>query len=113
MRFSILELPPSRTDWRRVRRTTDAEIREAIAADPDAAPEWTEEEFRRAGKVPGRRKQAISIRVDQDVLARFRSLGPGWQSLVNAILRAYMERHREAVAGRPAVRAKDEAPGEE
>ena len=39
-----------------------------------------------AAKVP------ISLRVDADVLAFFREAGPRYQSRMNAVLRAYMER---------------------
>ena len=35
-------------------------------------------------------KQAISIRLDEDVLAWFKATGPGYQSRMNAVLRAYM-----------------------
>ncbi|MDW8371496.1 MAG: BrnA antitoxin family protein [Geminicoccaceae bacterium] len=91
---------------------TDARIREAIAADPDAASEWTDEDFRRARRPKGRRKRPISIRIDQDVLAWFRTLGPGWQSLVNVILRAYMERHRDSVAAQGAEHGTAEDPAE-
>ena len=37
-------------------------------------------------------KRAISLRVDEDVLAWFRSLGPRYQTRMNAVLRAYMKR---------------------
>jgi uncharacterized protein (DUF4415 family) len=37
-------------------------------------------------------KQAISLRVDQDVLEWFRSLGPRYQTRMNAVLRSYMTR---------------------
>ena len=36
-------------------------------------------------------KQAISLRVDEDVLAWFRSLGPRYQTRMNAVLRYYMQ----------------------
>jgi uncharacterized protein (DUF4415 family) len=36
-------------------------------------------------------KQAISLRVDQDVLEWFRATGKGYQSLMNAVLRSYVE----------------------
>jgi len=36
-------------------------------------------------------KEAISIRVDRDVLAWFRKQGPGYQSRMNAVLRSFME----------------------
>jgi uncharacterized protein (DUF4415 family) len=77
-------------------------------------PEWTAEDFKRA--VPARLlhpdlveawekrrrgqrgsqkqpvKEAISLRVDQDVLATFRATGEGWQSRMNAALRIGAER---------------------
>ena len=33
-------------------------------------------------------KQQVTLRLDQDVIARFRATGPGWQSRINAALRA-------------------------
>jgi len=39
-------------------------------------------------------KQPISLRVDSDVLSWFRSRGPGYQSRMNALLRAYMQAHK-------------------
>jgi len=39
-------------------------------------------------------KQAISLRVDRDVLAWFRTQGPRYQSRINAVLRTYMTRVR-------------------
>jgi uncharacterized protein (DUF4415 family) len=62
-------------------------------------PELTDEWFRGAdlyegGKLVRRgrpksvaRKEPVSLRLDPDVLAHFRSSGPGWQSRVNAALR--------------------------
>ncbi len=38
-------------------------------------------------------KQAISLRVDRDVLDWFKSQGKGYQSLMNAVLRSYVEHH--------------------
>jgi uncharacterized protein (DUF4415 family) len=32
-------------------------------------------------------KEAVNIRLDPDVVAHFRSGGPGWQSRINAVLR--------------------------
>jgi uncharacterized protein (DUF4415 family) len=36
-------------------------------------------------------KQAISIRLDPDVLAWFRSQGKGYQSMMNAVLRSFVD----------------------
>jgi len=47
-------------------------------------------------------KQAISLRVDQDVLDWFRAQGPRYQSRMNAVLRTYMsqvKRRRRTGAG--------------
>jgi uncharacterized protein (DUF4415 family) len=40
-------------------------------------------------------KEAISIRVDEDVLRWFRKIGPRYQSRMNAVLRSYMERAKK------------------
>jgi uncharacterized protein (DUF4415 family) len=37
-------------------------------------------------------KQAISLRVDEDVLEWFRGLGPRYQTRMNAVLRTFMTR---------------------
>jgi uncharacterized protein (DUF4415 family) len=79
---------------------------------PDAeSPELTEKDFRRARpalevlpkdvveairRYRGQRgpqkapvKEMISLRVDRDVVAAYRSTGPGWQARANEALRAY------------------------
>ena len=45
--------------------------------------------LRRAGGRPklAAPKQAVNLRLDAEVLARFRAGGPGWQSRMNAALR--------------------------
>lgn len=83
----------SQTDLRRVRRTIDA----TMVRDGDA-PEWTPEMFARAvarkGLKPVPKKALLSLRVDSDVVEWFKSQGSGYQSRMNALLRAYMEAHR-------------------
>lgn len=73
--------------------------------DPDDAPELTDEFFKQAEvfhgdtfvrRGPGRPKlptvkEQISVRLDPDVLAKLREVGPGWQSQINAILRHALE----------------------
>ena len=70
--------------------------------DPDDAPPlgraWFDEADVAVGSKVVRRgrpagtatKQAISIRLDHDVLAHFRSSGSGWQARINATLRRSM-----------------------
>ena len=37
-------------------------------------------------------KKLIALRLDPDVIERFRATGPGWQSRINMILREYLEK---------------------
>lgn len=83
----------SRTNLTRLRKRPDS----SIVRDGDA-PEWTPELFanavaRKALK-PVPKKSLLSLRVDSDVVAWFRAQGPGYQSRMNALLRAYMEAHK-------------------
>jgi uncharacterized protein (DUF4415 family) len=66
----------------------------------DDAPAWTPEMFARAivkrglDAPPG--KTLLSLRVDSDVVEWFRAQGRGYQSRMNALLRAYMDAHRHS-----------------
>ena len=53
--------------------------------------------------VPAVVKEAISLRVDLDVLMWFRTQGPRYQSRMNAVLRAYMQAKALAGAGCAAI----------
>lgn len=69
----------------------DAEIRKGIAADPDGRA--TDEKFwKHATVVWPTRKQIVTMRLDADLLSWFRQQ-PGYQTRINAILRAYMAAH--------------------
>lgn len=43
----------------------------------------------RPAKAAADRKEQIALRVDKDVLEWYRAQGPGWQTRMNAVLRAY------------------------
>ena len=83
----------SRTDIKRLKSMKDSEI----VIDKDA-PAWTPEMFARAmvrkGLKPLPRKSLLSLRIDADVLEWFRSQGRGYQSRMNALLRAFMQAHK-------------------
>jgi uncharacterized protein (DUF4415 family) len=83
----------SRTDLRRVRQLTDANM----VKDGDA-PEWKPEMFIRAvarkGLKPVPKKALLSLRIDADVIDWFKAQGAGYQSRMNALLRAHMEAHK-------------------
>lgn len=65
----------------------DAAITNAAEADPDARP--TDAVSRRkVGRPPlARPKRAVQLRLDADVLDRFRADGDGWQTRMNEVLR--------------------------
>jgi uncharacterized protein (DUF4415 family) len=78
-----------KTDWAAVDALTDEDIARAVANDPDAVPidiDWSD-----AVLVIPPKKQAISIRVDEDVLNFFKKEGDGYQRRINAVLRSYMQ----------------------
>jgi uncharacterized protein (DUF4415 family) len=84
------------TDWEKLRRLSDADIHAAIKSDPDAVP--TDEAFwKTAELVMPQRKPVVTIRLDADVLAWLKEQGKGYQTRINAILRAYMEGHKGKV----------------
>jgi uncharacterized protein (DUF4415 family) len=95
--FKVVRVGPQsrrRTDFARLDAMSDEDIAAQIAADPDVAPEFTEEMAREARWAVRAKKTPISFRVDGDVLEFFKGEGPGYQSRMNAVLRAYVEHHR-------------------
>jgi uncharacterized protein (DUF4415 family) len=94
VRYSLQDLAgmPDTTDWERLERMTDEEIEAAVRDDPDAGPFELDEDFwKNARVVLPPSKELISIRVDKDVLDWFRSLGRGYQTRMNMVLRSFME----------------------
>ena len=82
------------TNWNKLRRRSDAQIRRGIASDPDVHP--TDEAFWKDAKVVWPiRKTIVTMRLDADLLAWFRQQR-GYQTRINAILRAYMKAHESA-----------------
>lgn len=45
----------------------------------------------RPKKAEHERKEQIALRLDADVVAWYRSLGDGWQTRMNAVLKAYRD----------------------
>jgi uncharacterized protein (DUF4415 family) len=72
---------------------TEAEIYANALADPDNPP-TTSADWKNAKLVMPKKKIPMSVRLDRDVLFWFRSFGKGYQTRINAVLRAYMMAHR-------------------
>ncbi len=78
------------TDRARVQAMTDEDVQRAIDDDPDTfVPdlEW----MNNARVVMPEAKQMVTLRLDPDVLAWFRKGGRGYQTRINAVLRAFVE----------------------
>ena len=76
-----------RADLARLRRATDKAI--AASSPPELAD--LPADFWEDAELVLPRKEAISLRVDEDVLQWFRAQGPRYQSRMNAVLRRYMQ----------------------
>jgi uncharacterized protein (DUF4415 family) len=85
-------------DWTTFDALTDEDIAKAVADDPDAAPvdmDWSD-----AVVLELMPKTPISLRVDTDVYDYFKSTGKGFQTRMNAVLRAYVAHQRGRKQGR-------------
>ncbi|MGL4634899.1 MAG: BrnA antitoxin family protein [Beijerinckiaceae bacterium] len=86
---------PGKTDWAKFDATTEADIDRQVGDDADLqaleSVDWS-----KAIAVDAPSKQAISIRLDQDVLDFFKSQGGGYQKRINRVLRHYVETVRRS-----------------
>lgn len=80
----------SKTDWRRVRAQSDKNIKLTVEH-PEAEVKHIVRGIVRRGLKPVPPKASIALRIDADVLEWFKSQGPGYQTRMNAVLRAFKE----------------------
>ena len=88
-----------RADLARLRRMTDREIERTS---PPELRNLPDDFWQGARVVTPVAKQAISIRLDSDIVAWFRATGTRYQTRMNAVLRSYVE--QVAQPARPARR---------
>lgn len=82
----------SRTDLKKVDAMTDAELELVIAEDEnerDLQPDWT-----RTKLVLVEPKQSVHLRLEQEIIAFFKSQGKGHISRMQAVLKSYVNAHR-------------------
>jgi uncharacterized protein (DUF4415 family) len=87
-----------RTNWGKVDAMTGAKLEASIRADVDdvrGAPDWTQA----VAGIPAP-KEHINIRVDHDVLQWFRSRGKGYQTLMNNVLRSFVQARQQGGNGK-------------
>jgi len=81
-----------RTDWRKANALTGRKLAASIRADEDdirGEPDWAQAVM----GVPAA-KDHINIRLDHDVLEWFKASGKGYQTLINNVLRAFVQSRR-------------------
>nr|WP_245606959.1 BrnA antitoxin family protein [Simplicispira psychrophila] len=67
--------------------------------DPDAAPftdaEWTQAKplVRRGRPMGSGTKTQVTLRLDAEVLAKFKATGDGWQTRINEALKNWVQTH--------------------
>ncbi|MDR1162615.1 MAG: BrnA antitoxin family protein [Candidatus Accumulibacter sp.] len=77
----------SRTDFERLR----SGVAKTSAEHPEADADHIVRGIVRRGLMRQAPKTAISLRVDQDVIEWFKTQGPGYQTRINAVLRAFRD----------------------
>jgi len=82
----------SRTDWKRVDKLKDEDI--DLSDIPEVSPEMFARAIVRRGLEPVSRKVQLTLRLDSEVLDWFRKQGQGYQTKINALLKAYMDAHK-------------------
>jgi uncharacterized protein (DUF4415 family) len=78
----------SETDWKRVDEMTDEEI------DTSDIPPLDERFFAKA-KLRMPKQVSVTMRVDADLMEWFRAQGEEYESLINTVLRSYVESNRD------------------
>lgn len=78
----------SRTDWAALRAKTPGK---PTAEHTEADVEHIVRGMVRRGLQPLAAKASISLRVDNDVLEWFKAQGPGYQTRINKVLRAFRD----------------------
>lgn len=86
----------SETDWKRIDAMTDADI--DFSDNPEVPPEMFARGILRRNLQPIPPKKQLTLRIDSDVVEWYRKQGRGYQTKINALLRAYMKEHQRKSA---------------
>ncbi len=80
----------SQSDLSRVRAKSEEELARDIADDPDFSNE-AEDWYVNAELIMPTPKKLLSLRLDSDIIDWFKGQGPGYQTKMNAVLRAFVK----------------------
>ncbi len=79
----------SQTNWKVVDAMEDKEIN--LSDLPEISPDKFAKAIVRKGLKPVAKKTQVTLRIDTDVLTWFKAQGKGYQTKINALLKAYVE----------------------
>jgi len=82
----------SATDWARIEAMQDEDI--DFSDCEELTPEMFAQAVVRRGLPSPPKKVQLTLRIDGDVVEWFKAQGRGYQTQINALLRAYMEAHK-------------------
>ena len=82
-----------RTDWARVDAMTEEELEASIDKDEEGEFDWSTVQV----GIPGPKRQ-LTVRFDADVIDWFKAQGAGYQTRMNAVLRAYVDAQTKRAA---------------
>lgn len=95
-------IPADRTDWEKVRDLCDEEMVFDEDNPQTVAADWQDAVMAIGGRVIGRtprgRQKApvkipVTLRLDNEVVARFKATGKGWQTRMNDALKEWLATH--------------------
>jgi len=84
------------TDLKRLDRMKEEDI--DLSDIPEITPEMFARGIVRRNLKPVPPKKQLTLRVDSDVVDWYKKQGPGYQTRINSLLRAYMKEHRRKTA---------------
>ena len=92
-RASTVSGVKGQTDWAKLAAMPDRKIKFTKDAPRTLPSDWANAVAHR-GLPPPSRKAQIALRVDEDVLVWFREQGAGYQTRMNAVLKAFRDAHK-------------------
>ncbi|MEM6842298.1 MAG: BrnA antitoxin family protein [Bacteroidota bacterium] len=102
VRYSSEEIKKMKgdTNWERINAITDEELEEMVKNDPDdvyltddqfgKGKSYRKDEWIKQFEEP-KKKEQITLRLDEDILSFFRQTGRGYQTRINNALRAFVQ----------------------
>lgn len=80
----------SLTNWAKVDALTEEELEASIDHEEEGEFDWSKAFI----GLPPMKKQ-ITLRLDRDIIDWFKHQGPRYQTRINAVLREYVDAHRD------------------